>query len=151
MAWTACSSLNTPATLSTPVPTQPAIAYADITRVAIGGDPGAYRFSVTVSSPDTGCDSYADWWEIVSDEGDWLGRRIFLHSHGDEQPFSRSGGPFDIQPDDIVIVRAHMNDAGFGGVAFRGSIADGLAAAELPDGFAAAVEKLEPQPSDCGG
>ena len=36
---------------------------ADVTAVEVRGEEGAYTFSVTVSSPDTGCDQYADWWE----------------------------------------------------------------------------------------
>ena len=122
--------------------------HADITNVEVRGDLGDYTFAVTVRSPDTGCDQYANWWEVVSPSGDTLiYRRILAHSHVDEQPVTRSGGPVVIAPDSTVVVRAHMNDAGYGGRAMRGSPADGFQATDLPDNFGAEIE--EPSP-DCG-
>ncbi len=75
-------------------------------------------------------------------------RRILLHSHVNEQPFTRSGGPVKIQPEKGVIVRAHMNTEGYRGRALRGSVADGFGATEIPD-FAENVEAQDPQPPDC--
>ena len=109
---------------------------ADVTAVSVTGNAGDYRFSVTVSSPDTGCDQYADWWEVLGESGDLLYRRVLLHSHVGEQPFSRSGGP--VAADQVVWVRAHMNPQGYGGVAFKGTV---------QDGFAAAAQDL--LPADC--
>lgn len=39
---------------------------ADVTSVIISGEDSQYQFMVTISSPDTGCEQYADWWEVLS-------------------------------------------------------------------------------------
>ncbi|MFB6286013.1 MAG: discoidin domain-containing protein [Candidatus Bipolaricaulia bacterium] len=122
---------------------------ADVVDVSTRGEPGDYTFEVTVKSPDTGCDQYADWWEVLSTDGELLHRRILAHSHVNEQPFTRSGGPVAIDADETVIVRAHMNPTGYGGQAMRGSVDEGFQTAELPADFAADVEDEEPQPSGC--
>jgi hypothetical protein len=101
---------------------------ADVVAVATSGTAGAYNFAVTLQSPDTGCEQYADWWEVITPDGALLYRRILAHSHVDEQPFTRSGGPVDVPSTRRVIVRAHMNDAGYGGVVFSGSVEAGFAA-----------------------
>jgi hypothetical protein len=64
-----------------------------VVAVEVTGEPGARAFTVTVRSPDTGCERYADLWEVVSTDGDLRYRRVLAHSHVDEQPFTRSGGP----------------------------------------------------------
>jgi len=121
---------------------------ADVTAVEINGNPGDYTFSVTVRSPDTGCEQYADWWEVVSPDGtDLIHRRILAHPHTNEQPFTRSGGPVVVRPDSTVVVRAHLNDAGYGGQALRGTVADGFSKVDLPDEFGAEIEEASP---DCG-
>ena len=132
----------------TPAATEQTVA-ADVVDVSTSGEPGDYRFSVTVESPDTGCDQYADWWEVLSTDGELLHRRILAHSHVNEQPFTRSGGPVAVDADETVIVRAHMNPTGYGGQAMRGSVDAGFQTAELPADFAADVEDQEPQPSGC--
>ncbi len=48
-----------------------------------------------------------------------------------------------------VWVRAHMHPDGYGGVAFRGSVRDGFAAADLPAAFAAGLAGEPPAPPDC--
>ena len=125
------------------------VGRADVIRVSVSGNPGSYSVSVTVRSPDTGCDQYADWWEVVSPEGQLIYRRVLLHSHVGEQPFTRSGGPVGVQPDEKVIIRGHMNTRGYGGIALRGNVADGFSIAEIPSGFAADVEVEEPLPTAC--
>src|SRR5262252_1297487 len=65
-------------------------ALAHVVQVQVSGNAGAFSFSVTVRSPDSGCARYADWWEVVSTDGKLLHRRILMHSHVDEQPFTRS-------------------------------------------------------------
>ncbi len=122
---------------------------ADILSVRAGGEPGAYRFETEISSPDTGCDQYADWWEVLTVDGELLYRRVLTHSHVDEQPFVRSGGPVEIDRDQVVWVRAHMVPTGYGGRAMRGSVAGGFAAAELDAGFAADAAEKEPLPRGC--
>ena len=122
---------------------------ADVEAVSVSGTPGSYTFSVTVSSPDTGCDHYADWWEVLSESGDLLYRRVLLHSHVDEQPFTRTCGPEDARRDKTVIARAHMNLARYGGVAMRGSLIDGFNSVILTTGFGDGVETMAPLPDGC--
>lgn len=125
------------------------IPAADVIGVQVSGTPGAYQFNVTIRSPDTGCQQYADWWEVVSEDGKLLYRRVLLHSHVDEQPFTRSGGPVPIQADTVVWVRAHMNAAGYGGTAFKGSVNAGFKQT-LPDAaFAADLARQAPTPDGC--
>ena len=122
---------------------------ADVVAVATSGDAGAYTFEVTVGSPDTGCERYSDWWEVVSPDGELVYRRTILHSHVDEQPYTRTGGPARIQAGDRVIVRAHMNTTGYDGAAWAGTPAGGFESTELPADFAAELESVEPQPPPC--
>jgi hypothetical protein len=122
---------------------------ADVIAVQASGSPGAYQFSVGIHSPDKGCSQYADWWEVVSTDGKLLYRRVLLHSHVGEQPFTRSGGPVPIQPEMIVWVRAHMNTGGYGGMAFKGSVKTGFAKTEPPANFAPALAKQPPLPDGC--
>lgn len=116
---------------------------ADVTAVRVQGQ----TFSVTLESPDTGCDQYADWWEVLSLDGELLYRRILAHSHVDEQPFTRSGGPVPAAGQE-VIVRAHMNTGGYGGQAMQGGSVDFRVVALEPD-FASDVEGRAPQPGSC--
>ena len=147
-------STNSPQTSSTsamesPSTPQSTSAYADVLSVNIAGNVGSYRFSVTIQSPDTGCDQYANWWEVISEEGELLHRRILLHSHVNEQPFSRSSGPVTVQADQALIVRAHMHPSGYGGQALKGTVAEGFSVVELADDFALALAQQEPLPTGC--
>lgn len=64
---------------------------ADVTDVLVTAEAaGTYRLDVTVLSPDTGWDKYADAWEVRAPDGTVLGTRVLAHPHVDEQPFSRS-------------------------------------------------------------
>ena len=49
---------------------------ATIVSVASSGSNANYTFSVGISSPDTGCDQYANWWEVITEDGTLLYRRI---------------------------------------------------------------------------
>jgi hypothetical protein len=122
---------------------------ADVLSVQVSGDPGAYSFAVKVKSPDTGCDRYADWWEVLGEDGRLIYRRVLLHSHVDEQPFTRSGGPVEIDAGTVVWVRAHMNPEGYGGAALKGSAENGFEQAELAANSAADVADQAPLPDSC--
>lgn len=122
---------------------------AAVIKVEVQGNPQQYNFSVTVESPDTGCDQYADWWEVISLDGDLLYRRVLLHSHVSEQPFTRSGGAVAIDAGVEVYVRAHMNNKGYGTKVMKGSPATGFTAIDLANDFAEDLAQKEPLPKDC--
>lgn len=124
-------------------------AGAEVVAVSANGTPGAYEFDVTVRSPDTGCAQYADWWEVVGIDGRLLYRRVLLHSHPDEQPFARSGGPVPIGRDTVVWVRVHMNHSGYGSIGFKGSVGNGFARTPLAPDFALNLQKQPPLPDGC--
>jgi hypothetical protein len=128
---------------------QAAVPTANVIAVEASGRPGAYDFSVRITSPDRGCQQYADWWEVLSERGELLYRRILGHSHSNEQPFERSGGPVNIAATQVVWVRAHMHPGGYGGTLLRGSVQGGFRQAAPVPGFAAGVESLAPQPDSC--
>ncbi|ACY14697.1 hypothetical protein [Haliangium ochraceum] len=106
-------------------------ALADVQAVEVSGEAGAYNFTVTVASADVGCEGYADWWEVVDADENLVYRRTLSHSHVGEQPFTRSGGPVAVAPEAVLVIRAHFAPGGYGGVALRGSVAEGFAPAEF--------------------
>jgi len=81
---------------------------------AAGG--GLWNFDVTVRHEDTGWDHYADAYEVLTLDGKLLGRRVLLHPHETEQPFTRSLYGVKI-PAGIkkVRIRAHDKVHGYGG------------------------------------
>lgn len=122
---------------------------ADVAAVDVQGNEGAYRFAVTLKSNETGCDQYADWWEVLSEKGVLLYRRILVHSHPDTQPFTRSGGKVNIKSDEVVYVRAHMNKEGYTGIVMKGSVAKGFkTVTDLPT-FPKKIETQSPLPQGC--
>ncbi len=122
---------------------------AAVSAVSISGAPLSYTFSVTVQSPDTGCDQYADWWEVLRADGSLVYRRILGHSHVTEQPFTRSGGPIELSDNEQIIVRAHMNNAGYGDQVFRGSVLEGLTKSTLGSAFMDELAFVDPLPASC--
>lgn len=122
---------------------------ADVISVEVAGRQGAYEFNVGIRSPDRGCQQYADWWEVVSEDGRLLYRRVLAHSHVDEQPFVRSGGPVAITPDTRVRVRAHMNPGGYGGQSYVGSVREGFRLARADAHFARDLASQPPLPGAC--
>jgi hypothetical protein len=124
-------------------------ADADVTAVSASGPTGKYTFHVTISSPDTGCDQYADWWEVADQQGGLVYRRILAHSHVNEQPFTRQGGTVMVGEDQNVWIRAHMNSAGYGGDTFYGNVKEGFSVKDMPDNFGQDIENESPQPTGC--
>lgn len=122
---------------------------ADVTNVTVTGETGSYTFSVEIRSPDLGCNQYADWWEVISEDGTLLYRRILAHSHVNEQPFTRSGGAIAITADQIVYIRAHMNNNGYGTIVYKGSVANGFNKDTLEASFANQLASEEPLPNNC--
>ncbi len=127
-----------------------------MTAVEAHGEAGDYTFAVSVASADEGCDQYADWWEVVRPDGTLVYRRVLQHSHVDEQPFTREGGPVPAGPDEVLVVRAHMHadhmladGLGFGPAAMVGTVRGGFAPTLLPDGFAWKLAGADPLPPAC--
>ena len=128
------------------------IALQGVTQVAkieVSGNANAYTFAVTIESPDTGCDQYADWWEVVDLDGHLIYRRILDHSHVTEQPFTRSGENIGLAENKVVYVRMHMNNSGYSIQAQKGSVENGFQATELDVKFAEDLEKVAPLPDSC--
>jgi len=122
---------------------------ARIVSVTSSGNENNYTFNVGISSPDTGCAQYADWWEVITEDGALLYRRILAHSHVNEQPFVRSGGTIPITSNDTVIIRAHMNNSGYATAAYIGSVEDGFTATTLAEDFAQNLALTVPLPNGC--
>lgn len=122
---------------------------ASVTDLAVSGEENQYSFNVTIASDDLGCQQYADWWEVIDTSGKLLYRRILAHSHVNEQPFTRSGGPIAIDENTEVYIRAHMNTTGYGEKALKGSVKNGFTAFDLDIGFAAEVLNEAPLPNGC--
>ncbi|TVT72185.1 MAG: hypothetical protein FHP92_15790 [Denitromonas halophila] len=78
-----------------------AVAKCDAARIC--------HFTVTVRHADTGWDHYADAWEVRGPGGAVLGRRVLLHPHENEQPFTRSLGGVKI-PAGVSRVRVLAHD-----------------------------------------
>ena len=77
---------------------------------------GVYDFDVTVRSVDKGWEYFADAFEVLAPDGKVLGRRVLLHPHETEQPFTRDLYGVRI-PSGIerVTVRARHKPKGYDG------------------------------------
>jgi hypothetical protein len=124
-------------------------AQARVISVDVSGEEGAFTFAVEIASPDTGCDRYADWWEVVTPDGKLLHRRILLHSHVDEQPFTRSGGPVHVSSANDVLIRVHIHPDGYASSGLQGSAGVGFAPVVIPTSFAPQLETTPPLPEGC--
>lgn len=122
---------------------------AQVTNVTATGQDGQYTFSVTILSPDLGCQQYANWWEVIDFDGNLLYRRILGHSHVDEQPFTRSGAPISISENKEIYIRAHMNTTSYGSNVFKGSVTNGFTSSNLDVEFAKGAEEVAPLPTGC--
>lgn len=99
-----------------PAPAQS--ADADVVAVKVQrAASGAFDFDVTVRSDDTGWDQYADALEVLTPDGRTvLKRRILLHPHDDEQPFTRDVYGVVVPPGTATVqVRARMKPGGYSG------------------------------------
>ncbi|MEL6223535.1 MAG: hypothetical protein AAFR31_12950 [Cyanobacteria bacterium J06627_8] len=128
---------------------EPSSSTASVIAVEVSGEPNDYSFSVTVESSDLGCNQYADWWEVITDDGALIHRRVLLHSHVEEQPFTRSSSPVNVEPDQLVIVRAHLAPIGYGTQAMAGTVSSGFESIELPATFAEELAEQPPLPQSC--
>lgn len=90
--------------------------YPDILEAELSGSDGEYRIAVTVSSPYDSPERYADGWRVLDEDGTVLAEHELGHDHANEQPFTRSRGPFEI-PDNVneVTVEGHDQEHGYGG------------------------------------
>jgi hypothetical protein len=123
---------------------------SNVEAVIVTGEEWAYTFAATLRSPDVDCKQYSNWWEVLTPAGTVVYRRILDHSHADEQPFTRDGGPVTVKSTDALIVRGHFDPTGYGGQAMEGSVAKGFVKApEIGKDFAADVEDDAPQPKKC--
>ncbi|WP_438712020.1 hypothetical protein ACSTS3_06055 [Aquimarina muelleri] len=122
---------------------------AKVTSVSVTSIENGYSFSVGIQSPDKGCDQYANWWEVISEDKKLIYRRVLAHSHVHEQPFVRSGGPVKITKEQKVYIRVHMNTTGYSTKMYTGSIAKGFKKSTLDIAFASNLETVEPLPNGC--
>ena len=75
-----------------------------------------FDFDVTVGSVDRGAAHWADAIEVLAPDGRLLGRRELLHSHEDEQPFTRDVYGVRIPSGvETVVIRAHHKAKGYDG------------------------------------
>lgn len=137
------------------------LPYANVVAVTPSGESGSYTFNVSVESSDIDCTQFADWWEVVAEDGSLLYRRILDHSHTDENgssdpdapgnTFTRSGGPVPVTGDQPVFVRAHLSTLDeYRGSVMYGSVDDGFTVSTTiaPD-FASDLVSAPPQPEGC--
>ncbi|CEM32708.1 unnamed protein product [Vitrella brassicaformis CCMP3155] len=128
---------------------------ADVLEVSVREtSAGKYMIGVTLETSDVDCTHYANWWEVLSEDGELLYRRILRHSHAATQPFTRySEDDVSLEEDQEIIVRAHMHVDGKelypDSQVLKGSAKAGFAKATLEKNFAAAVEKEGPQAEGC--
>jgi len=103
---------------NTPTPSDLDLQEANVLDVRFEKlDDNQVRFDVTLLHDDDGeSPSFADSWQIEDLDGIVLGKRILAHSHG-TLPFTRSATILIPEGIDLVIVRGHDMEHGFGGQA----------------------------------
>jgi hypothetical protein len=101
-----------------PAPAELNLKEANVIEVRFEGiDETRFRFDVTLLHDDDGeAPSYADSWHVENMDGDVLGERILTHAHG-TLPFTRSATILIPGTIDLVVVRGHDMEHGFGGQA----------------------------------
>jgi len=90
---------------------------ADVVDVRISqSSSGSYSFDVTVKHADTGWEHYSDAWEVLDNKGNILAKRVLVHPHVNEQPFTRSLSGVKIPAElTAVTIRAHDSVHEYGG------------------------------------
>ncbi len=89
---------------------------ADVIAVEATQEAGdVWIFNVTVRHADQDSDHWADYWIVRTREGKELGRRVLLHSHTGEQPFTRDERIRIPAGVTVVVVEAHDKVHGLGG------------------------------------
>jgi hypothetical protein len=68
-----------------------------------------WKIAVTLEHPDTGWEHYANAWRVVDAEGNELAKRVLVHPHVNEQPFTRKLD-FAKLPDGIDVVYVEASD-----------------------------------------
>ncbi|KUO56661.1 MAG: hypothetical protein APF80_10205 [Alphaproteobacteria bacterium BRH_c36] len=77
---------------------------------------GSYEVSATIRHADEGWHHYADRFDVMTPDGQVIGKRVLAHPHVEEQPFTRSlGGVAIPEGVDGIRVRAHDTVHGLGG------------------------------------
>ena len=89
---------------------------ADVTAAEATCRDGLCTVTVSVRHDDAGWDHYADHWRVLTPGGEEFGRRVLLHPHETEQPFTRSLSGVRISPElTEVIIEAHDSVHDYGG------------------------------------
>jgi hypothetical protein len=93
---------------------------ADVVNAEANCSGQTCTISATVKHDDEGWDHYADHWRVLAPDGTEIARRVLLHPHVGEQPFTRSLSGVTIPADlDYVLIEAHDSVHGYGGKRFR--------------------------------
>jgi hypothetical protein len=123
--------------------------FPDVVSVQAQGTVGAYDFMVQIHGAGSDCNFYVDWWEVLSEDGRLLYRRVLSPGDAKERSVSGAGGPVRVDADAIVWVRVHSHPSGYGRVGFKGSPRTGFRKTEMPPDFAAEVANSPPLPGRC--
>lgn len=68
-----------------------------------------WKIAVTLEHPDSGWEHYANAWRVVDADGNELAKRVLVHPHVNEQPFTRKLD-FAKLPEDIKRVYVEASD-----------------------------------------
>lgn len=80
----------------------------EVVRAVFERQGDAWYVSVTLRHADSGWDHYANVWVVETLDGRELGRRVLLHPHETEQPFTRSA--HIVIPAHVTRVRVRAGD-----------------------------------------
>lgn len=122
---------------------------ADVVGLTITTSADGAVFHVTIASDDVDCQTYADWWEVVRQDGTLAARRIPAGPHVEDQPWSDASAAIALDDTDRVVVRAHFTTTGYNGQVWVGSLAEGFTPARIATTFAAGLAGAEPLPTTC--